>query len=166
MEFPVPHSAMVHVPLGLAVVMPLLAAGFTVAIWRGHLPRSVLAAVAALQLVLVGTGFAALQLGERDGELAERVAPEEAIEAHEEAAEAFLWTAAAVLVVAVGSVVVPRRAAPALGGLVTVGSLIVAAMAVNTGAKGGELVFRYGAGMKAARSAEGAPAARPSGDHD
>ena len=160
------HAAIVHVPLGLAVVMPIVAAGLTLAIWRGRLPRSAFAVVTALQLVVVWGGLVAIWLGHGDAELAERVAPERAVEVHEEAAETFEWVAVGVLVAAAGALVVPARGVPALGALVTAGALAAAALGVNAGAKGGELVFRHGAGVQrgtspaAASATASAPGAR------
>jgi uncharacterized membrane protein len=156
MNFTLSHPAIVHVPLGLAIVMPLLAAVLAVAIWRGRLPRSAFAVVAGLQLLLVSAGLVALRLGHADAEGAERVAPEQVVDAHEEAAEAFEWVAIGVLVAAVVALAAPPRRFPALGALVTAGAVATAALGVNAGAKGGELVFRHGAGVE--RAALPAPA--------
>src|SRR5512142_2614342 len=147
--------------------MPLVAAGLTLAIWRRWLPRSAFAIVTALQLAIVGAGLLAIRLGHADAERAERVAPEQAVDAHEEAAETFEWVAVAVLVLAAGALVVPARRAPALGALVTAGALAAATLGVNAGAKGGELVFRHGAGIQpsAAPATADAAAADPGADH-
>ena len=160
MDFPLAHPAIVHVPLGLAVVMPLLAGALTWAVWRGRLPRSALAIVAALQLVIVVAGFVAVRLGHADARQARQVATAEAVEDHEEAAETFWWASVVVLVAAAAGLVVPARRAPALGALVTAGALAVAALGVSAGAKGGELVFRHGAGVlhAAGPGAAGGPA--------
>ena len=95
MHFPLSHPAIVHVPLGLAMVMPFLAAGLTLAVWRGRLPRTAFAVVAALQLVVVGAGYVALRMGHADARQAEQVATEAAVDAHEEAAETFFWVSVA-----------------------------------------------------------------------
>ena len=46
------HPAIVHIPLGLAFVMPLLALGLTWATWRAHRPRRAFAVLVALQLLV------------------------------------------------------------------------------------------------------------------
>ncbi|HET6437549.1 MAG TPA: hypothetical protein VFG59_05780 [Anaeromyxobacter sp.] len=142
------HAAVVHVPLGLAVVMPLVAAALTVAVWRGHLPRTAFALVAALQLVLASAGLLAMQLGEAEGRRAELAVPHAAIEAHEDAAEAFVWVALGVAVVAAAALFVPARAALALGALVTAGAVAVLALGVVAGERGGVLVFEHGAAVR------------------
>ena len=100
------HPAIVHVPLGLAFVIPLVAIALAVAYARGRLPRSAFAILLGLQVVLVAGGGIALKLGERDEKLAERVVPERLIEEHEERAELFLGAAAVVLA---GMIAVDRK---------------------------------------------------------
>lgn len=163
MHFALSHPAIVHVPLGLAVVMPILAAALTLAIWRGRLPPSAFAVVTGLQLVVVWAGLVAIRLGHADAARAERVMSEQVIDPHEEAAETFEWAAVGVLVAAAVALVVPARRVPTLGALVTAGALAAAALGVNAGEKGGELVFRHGAGVQrtAPPGPAGATAARP-----
>lgn len=140
------HPAAVHLPLGLAVVMPVVAVVVAVALFRRKLPRSALALVAGLQLMLAGSAFLAMQLGHGEQERAAQLAPRNAIHDHEEAAETFVWGTAAVLAVAIAALFVPARRAPLLAAAVAAGTIVTAALAVDAGRKGGELVFRYGAG--------------------
>jgi uncharacterized membrane protein len=151
------HPAIVHVPLGLAVVMPLVAAALTWAIWRGKLPRGAFAIVAGLQLVLSSAGFVAMDLGHDDAKKAETVAPRHAIEQHEEAAETLVWVSVGMLALSLATLFVPRSKAPLLAAVATAGTLAVTALALDAGMKGGELVFRYGAGAVTTQST--APAA-------
>lgn len=139
------HPALVHVPLGLAFVLPLVALGLTVALWRRKLPRAAFGVLVGLQAVLLGAGIVGMQLGERDEDRVERVVPERFIEAHEERAEAFVWAAGAVLAGAVAVLVIPAGAATAVAALVTAGTLGVAALGFAAGEAGGELVYRHGA---------------------
>ncbi len=157
------HPAVVHVPLGLAMILPLVAVALALTVWRGKLPRSVLALVTGLQLVLVVSGFAAASLGYQDEKQAKLVATHDAIEEHEEAAEGFVWVAVGVLVLSVLPLLVPLRRAPLLAAAVAAGTLVVAGLAINVGEKGGALVFHHGAGVQ-----RGAPAQPPgeAGDHD
>ena len=139
------HPALVHLPLGLALATPLLAAGIALAAWRGLLPRRAWIAVVALQALLVAGGVAALVTGEEDGERVEKLVGEDPVEAHEERAEAFVWAAGAVLAAAAAALVVPARAAGALAALSLAGMVAVAGLAIRTGQAGGELVYRHGA---------------------
>lgn len=150
------HPAIVHVPLGLAMAVPLVAIGLALALWRGALPRRAFAVVVALQALLVGGAVVAMQAGERDEKQAETVISERLIEAHEERAEAFVWAAGAVLAASVAVLALPAGIATAAAAVVAAGTLAVAALAVATGQAGGELVYRHGAAS--AYLPRGAPA--------
>ena len=100
------HPSLVHLPLGLAVLMPFLAAGFGWAVWTGRVRLRAWAAVVALQAALVVGGLVALQSGKAEEERVESVVTDAAIETHEEAAELFLWAAGLTLVVAAGAFVI------------------------------------------------------------
>ena len=140
------HPAIVHVPIGLALAMPFVAIALAVAVWRRALPRRTLAVVVGLQLLLAGTAFAAGQTGEADEDAAERVAPGDAIHAHEEAGERVIWSSFAVLALSAAAAFVPTRRVALLAALTAAGTVVVAAFALDAGRKGGDLVFRHGAG--------------------
>ncbi|MCP3959504.1 MAG: hypothetical protein GY719_16780 [bacterium] len=154
------HPMIVHLPLALAVLMPVLATAAFMAWWREWLSgRRVWVAVLAIQLCLVATGFAALRSGEADEERVEAVVDEWALESHEEAAEAFVTAATLVLCFFVAPLVLPseglrRKAAAA----VAAATLVVTAFAVRTGKAGGDLVYRHGAGIVYQADASGPPA--------
>jgi hypothetical protein len=132
--------------MALAVLIPLAAFGILLAIRRAWLPDRSWWVVIALQGVLVGGGFLALQSGERDEERAERVVSEASIEAHEHAAQRFELGAAAVLGVMLLPVLSRRRSIQRGGALLaTAGTLAVAALGVDVGHRGGELVYKEGA---------------------
>src|SRR5512132_1580764 len=141
------HPALVHVPLGLAIVLPLVALGITVAIVRNWLAARSFAIVVLLQAVLCGAGFAALKTGEKEEKRVEAVVPERAIEAHEEAAEAFLTGAGVSLALgALGLFFLRReRAIRWIAAGTTAATLAVAGLAVGVGKPGGELVYVHGA---------------------
>lgn len=150
------HPILVHLPLALAALMPLLTGGLLFAWWRNALPRRTWVLVCAAQLLLVAGGIAAMRSGEADEERVERVVPEAAIEAHEEAAELFVWAAGAVLLVSLGVLLPVRpRLAQGLGLATVLASAVVTLLAVRVGEAGGELVYRHGA---AAAHAPGLPA--------
>lgn len=160
------HPAVVHIPLGLAFVMPFVAIALAVAVWKGKLPRGALAVVAGLQLLLAGSAFVAMQLGHGEEDQAARVAPKNAIHDHEEAGETFVWFSVGVLAVSVAALFVPARRAPIVAAVVAAGTLAGAALAVDVGRKGGELVFRYGAGSRAEPAPAPAVAPAPAAAHD
>jgi uncharacterized membrane protein len=154
------HPAVVHVPLGLALAVPLVAAALALALRAGKVPRRSFALVVGLQVLVVAGGLAAFQLGERDEHRAERVVPKALIEAHEERAEAFLWAAAVVLAGAVAVLVLPARAAPAGAALVAAAAIAASALAIRAGQAGGELVYVHGAAAAWAPAAPGVLPAR------
>ncbi len=141
------HPALVHLPLGLAFVVPVLAVGFSWALWKERIrPRVWLILVASLG-VLLAAGLVALKTGQQEAERVEKVAPETAIDTHEEYAEQFLWVTAATLALA-GSVLVVKRPG-AIRGLATatvLGTVLITGMAIRVGHAGGELVYVHNTG--------------------
>ncbi len=159
------HPALVHVPLGLAVALPLVAIGAALALWRGLLPRRAWALVVALQIVLFGGGVAAFLSGDRDSHRVERLVGEKAVDEHEERAEAFLWAAGVVAVASAAVLLVPAGATVPLAALAAAGALLVAGLAVWTGKAGGALVYQRGA-ASAYVAGSAAPAAEPSEERE
>jgi uncharacterized membrane protein len=157
------HPMIVHLPLALAMLVPLVALGLAVAIRREALPRGAWALVLGLQVLMVGSGIVAMQTGEADEEIVEAVVPEPAIEAHEEAAELFVWASGALTILFVLGVALPQPSwrTVAMGASVA-GSVFVAALAIDVGDAGGDLVYRHGAAsVHAGNAAIGDGQARP-----
>lgn len=158
------HPAVVHLPIALAVVVPLLAVLTIAAIHRGLLPARSWALVVLLQAILAGSGWLALETGEDQEERVERVVAERHIETHEEAAERFLilaWVGLA----ACGAGLLPGR--PGTAGRVagTLAALVVLSAGVRVGHTGGELVYEHGAASAYAAGSGAAKAVRGS-HHD
>jgi uncharacterized membrane protein len=138
------HPAVVHLPIALAVLMPLIAAADLVAIAKGGLPTRAWWAVVLLQLVLVGTAWLAVETGEAEEERVEKVVEEHHIHEHHDAAEWFLAVAGAGAVLMAAGLLPDRRGR--IGRVAgALASLVVLATAVRTGHLGGELVYRHGA---------------------
>lgn len=138
------HPAIVHFPIVLAVLAPILAAAAFWAIYSGRIASRSWIGIVVLQIALVGATWAASETGEHEEDRVERVVAERHIEEHEEAAERFLVLAALVL---------PLAAAGLLSGpvgminraLTIVLSLAALGAAGAVGHSGGELVYRHGA---------------------
>jgi hypothetical protein len=122
------HPAVVHIPLGLVFVLPLLAAGLTAALYRGHVSRAAFSILLGLQLVMLGGG--ALTAGEA------------AVERHEAAAQQFMVVAGlgAALTALAWALRNPRHTR-AMAVATTLGTLAAAGMGVRVGHLGGELVY-------------------------
>lgn len=156
------HPAVVHLPLGLAILMPLAAGGFAWAVATGRVRRHAWAAVVALQALLVGSGFVAMQTGSAEEERVEAVVAESAIETHEERAEAFLWAAGATLALTALVVVLPLPGAVApLAVASALSTVAVAGLALWVGHAGGQLVYQQGAASVYARGGPGAGVSQP-----
>ena len=157
------HPAIVHLPLGLAFILPALAIGYAWTIWRGTARPRAWLAIVAMQAVLLGAGVVAMNTGEREEDRVERVVPGDALEQHEAYAEQFVWATGFTLVLA-GLVLLSRRPAMAhaLIAATVGGTILVAGAALRVGHAGGRLVYVHNAGA-AYSSAGPAATAAPSG---
>jgi hypothetical protein len=142
------HPAVVHAPLGLALIMPILLAGLVWAIVTGRLPARAWLMGLLLQGVILGAALVALWTGERDEERFERRAGEAQVEAHEQAARAFTFVAGGTFVAAAVGLALRNRPGPFLTtGLGTVAlSLAMLGLGIQAGHRGGLLVHG-GAGL-------------------
>ncbi len=138
------HPALVHIPIALALLVPLMAAAAVLAIRFDVLPRRVWSGVVLLSFVLVIGSWVAMETGEADEEIVERVVAESFIEAHEEAAELFM-----VMGVVVAAVAVAGLLAGSVGQFARLAALVLSfgllASGVRVGHLGGSLVYEQGA---------------------
>lgn len=163
------HPKVVHIPIALGVLMPLIAGGIVLAWWRDGLPWRAWFLAVALQAVLLVSGIVSLRTGEAEEGRVERVVSEARIEAHEEAAEAFVWGSGAVLAVMIGAAALgPRRLGLPLAAVATLGTVVVLGLGYRTGQAGGSLVYEHGAAQVYGTAATGGatPAPAPVGDDD
>jgi hypothetical protein len=140
------HPKVVHIPMALGVLMPLIAGGLALAWWRNWLPwRSWVVAV-GLQAALLVSGVVALRTGEAEEERVERIVSESLIEAHEQAAEAFVWGSGAVLAIMLAAAAFGRkRPGLPIAAVATLGTVVVLGLGYRTGQAGGSLVYEHGA---------------------
>ena len=138
------HPAVVHLPIALAVLMPLIAIACLIAIAKDLVPARAWWAVALLQILLAGSAWLAVETGEADEERVEKVVEEHYIHEHHDAAEWFLALAGAGAVL-MGAGLLPDRRGRVGRMVGALASLVVLATAVRTGHLGGELVYRHGA---------------------
>ena len=164
------HPKLVHIPMALGVLMPIIAGGLLLTWWRNWLPRRGWLVAVALQAVLFASGIAALRSGEAEEERVERVVDERFIEQHEEAAEMFVWAGGVVLVVMIlAAALGAGRSGIPLAAVATLGTLLVLGLGYRTGQAGGNLVYQHGAGQAysgPARSSPGQAMTEPRRHHD
>ncbi len=148
------HPAIVHLPIAIALLIPVFSILGILAIRSDLLPRRVWWGVVLLQALLAGSAWLATETGENEEERVERVLEHDLIHEHEEAAERLLLLAAIGLVPVGLGLWAGRRGA--IGRLLHVLlALVVVAAAISTGRLGGELVYQHGAATAYTESAEG-----------
>lgn len=138
------HPAVVHFPVVLATLLPLVALLGFLAVSRGAAPRKAWAYVTLASFLLFAASFAAVRTGEAGEERVEDVVAERVIHEHEEAGErlqllagiSFFIFAAGLSGGAVGRIARP---------VALVASLAIAGQAYLAGKLGGELVYDHGA---------------------
>lgn len=156
------HPAIVHVPIGLAILMPLFAAGAAWALWTGRVGRRGWMVVVGLQALLLGSALVAINTGGAEEDRVERVVREGVLHRHEELAEQFAWATGATLgLAALVLVLRPSVASRATSMAVAAATLVVAGLGLRVGHAGGELVYVHGA-----PSAYTSPGQTGAGDDD
>lgn len=164
------HPALVHFPIVLALLLPLVVAGALVAMKRGAPARTAWLAPVVLAFLLLVSTWVTVETGEEQEEMVEDVVSEQALETHEEAAKLFL-ALSVVSALVVGAGVAPGRAGRIGRGAGAAMSLVLAVAVFTVGRSGGELVYTHGAAqayVASATRADGREAlpARRERDHD
>lgn len=155
------HPQIVHMPIALLVVSAVLAVA-------GRLyDREWVRRAAMLLLVF---GFLGAYFAVQSGGPAHRVpeheqgVPEEAIDAHAQPGRLTMWTAGAALVVYAAATRLPAGAAGAARALALVLQLAAALLVAVSGARGGRLVYQYGANVRVGGVLVKNPGATPAAD--
>lgn len=157
------HPATVHVPLGLAVVLPPLVLWAAYRTFKGGETRALWGTIVFIQLVLVGAAFYAMSAGEHDEEIVEEVVSGRRIHAHETMGKQFAWTGLASLactVLLIGASGAPARALAVIAVLLSIGT---GGLAARAGHSGGKLVYVYGAASAHVNAARQAGTGAPGG---
>jgi uncharacterized membrane protein len=147
------HPAVVHIPIAMAVVLPIVILYSFVVIKRGASLRVAWLPVLLLSAVLFSGALLAKNSGEDEEEAVEEVVSARYIEDHEENAESFTLVAGILFALAIGGLfkqnwALYSRAATAAA------SVVLIVMAFQTGHSGGELVYKHGAASVAAGMAD------------
>jgi uncharacterized membrane protein len=139
------HPALVHLPLGLAMVMPFLAAVLFYFIKKGRASAGVWWIPVILQILVIVSAFGAMRAGEAEEDIVENVVQEKYIEEHEEAGKIFLLLSFVALVSAGAALKESRFTAGLQAGSVFL-MIVSLGAGLYTGKLGGELVYKHGAG--------------------
>lgn len=138
------HPVVVHFPIVLSVLLPVIALVALRAIRRGAPPRAAWGIPLAFAAALAVSSYVALKTGENEEDTAKKVVSRSAIHEHEEASERFMILSGVLLVVAAGGLL-PRAPGRAARIVATTGAVGLVAAAVQVGHLGGELVYKHGA---------------------
>jgi len=138
------HPIVVHFPIVLSVLLPVVAVGSLWAIHRGARPLRAWGGSLAVAAALTLSAFVAVETGEDQEERVEKVVTESRLDAHANAGETLYFASIGVLaVLALGLMPGDKgRIARYVG---AVGTLTVAAAAFKVGMTGGDLVYKYNA---------------------
>lgn len=135
------HPQFVHLPLALAIILPILAILLSLLIKSEKFPSQVWTIIVGLQLVATVSGYVAMSLGENEEEIVEKVVGKEALHHHEEHAEMFV---AATVAASVFSATVLFVKTSAQFPLMLVSFILMLGqlfLGVRSGQSGGALVY-------------------------
>lgn len=138
------HPAVVHFPIVLVVLLPIVALATLWIIRRGALARRAWAVPVALAAALTLAAWVSVRTGEAQEDRVEKVVGERPLHEHEEAAERFLLLSGVLLLITASGLAngVLGRAGRALS---TAGAFGLLAAGVQVGQTGGDLVYEHGA---------------------
>jgi uncharacterized membrane protein len=138
------HPAVVHFPVVIGFLLPIIVGGALWAIHRGAHTRRAWSIPVVAALILAASAWIAVETGEGQEDRVERVVGRQPLANHSELAETFLAVSAGLAVIAVAGLV--GGAGGRVARIVTAaGSLAVAVGATVVGHSGGQLVYRFGA---------------------
>jgi uncharacterized membrane protein len=140
------HPAIVHFPIALTFILPVLLLIFAWAIRAGKMSKELWPVLIGLQLLVTGTGYLALETGETDEEKVSAVVGKKIIHEHEESAEIFVGTTVITLAASIAVWFLQPGLQNKARFIVAALSLLPVFFAWNTGKRGGEIVYKHGGG--------------------
>lgn len=139
------HPALVHLPIGLIIILPLMTVLSYFLIKKNIMSKKGLILVVALQALLVGSSYLALQTEEQEEDRAEKFVSERVIETHEERAEAFTTVTVITLIISLFAYFYRERFFKPAFAVVLSFQFLVAVLGYRVGQSGGDIV--YGGGL-------------------
>jgi uncharacterized membrane protein len=139
------HPIVVHFPIALAFLLPLLSILFAFFIKTQKMKGSMWLIIVGLHIFTVGAGYLALETGEREEDRVAKVVDKDLISDHEKYAEIFVGVTVVATVISVVAFFLQTNI-QFYAQLANVLVLLVAAFfAYETGEHGGDLVYKHGA---------------------
>lgn len=145
--FPEPlHPAVVHLPLGIAVVFPLIAATLAFFIFKGRWAASTWWLAVVLQATVAIGAVVAVRSGEQIEDRVEDSltgAGQEELHEHEELGEAFQYAALALLLLVIAGAFVRGTPGNIVRAASAAGALGLLGLGVEVGEHGGAVVYEH-----------------------
>jgi uncharacterized membrane protein len=138
------HPIIVHFPIAIGMIAPLLILLIWMGIHRWSWPMRTWSIVVLVNLILVVSSVAALKTGEQDEDKVESYVTKQAFEDHEELGEKLPWLFAALMVVSAIPFVIPKQKKLFMTATLILSSASIAPIVV-VGHTGGKLVYEQGA---------------------
>ena len=138
------HPMIVHFPMVLVILLPVFVLGALWTLRRGAPRVRTWSLPLAFAAALFASAFLAVNTGDREEDRVEAVVAEQALHAHEEAGERFLWLSGALLVI-VAAGLVPGSVGRGARLAAAAGAVALVFAGVQVGKAGGELVYVHGA---------------------
>ena len=139
------HPLIVHFPIALTFILPILILFFAYMIKNKKMSHLAWLVIIGLQVATTASGYIALETGENEEHVVERVLDKKYIQAHEESAEIFVGFTVLALVLSIGTYFLRNELQFVAHLVICVVTLISAYCVYNAGSLGGELVYRHGA---------------------
>ena len=139
------HPVMVHFPIALAFILPILILVFAFMIKSQKMTHQAWLVIIGLQVMTTVTGYVALDSGEKEEHQVATVLDKKHIHHHEESAEIFVGSTVLALVISIAAFFLRKEIQFYVHLSVCIVTIISCFLVYKTGSSGGELVYRYGA---------------------
>lgn len=140
------HPLIVHFPIALSFILPVLILAFAFMIKTNKMTQVTWLVIIGLQVATTVTGYIALETGENEEHLVQKVVDKKFIHEHEEAAEIFVGSTVVALVLSVAAFFLRKEIQFFVHIGIAVVSLVSCYLSFSAGKSGGELVYEHGAG--------------------
>lgn len=139
------HPMMVHLPLGLALILPVIILTFMILIRLKKISDSMWIMIMSLQAFLVAIGHLTIATGENEEDLVRTIIDRKIVSMHELDAEMFVGSVVIGLVISVMGYFANKKYQFKSQVAVLAISIITILLAVNVGRSGAALVYKHGA---------------------
>jgi uncharacterized membrane protein len=139
------HPSVVHLPIVISFILPILILIFSLMIKKNAMGAKAWIVILGLQIFTTATGYLALETGEVEEDVVERIVAKKLIGEHEEAAELFVGSTVIALVLGISAFFIRREFQFKIQMALVLISFISAYLAFRAGKLGGELVYKHGA---------------------